>query len=277
MDVRGKVPGYRVLKPVGSGAVATIYLAEGPKGERVALKVVSGDRPGGSKACDELNREYKILSKLEHPGIPRAYGLQRVNGGLVMIRDFCSGTSLRNLMRSEPGRVSRMIPDILERSGGMLQHMHDRGIVHRDFKPENLIVDEEGEVFLVDMALAWRRRLLLGKPSLAGTPAYLAPELLGGKPPSPASDTYSYAATAYELLSGRPPYQGNSREQVLIALRRGGAPPPSVRNKSVPPDVNRLVMQGLNRDPKERPKNLLYYGGQLAGAIRDTGIGPAPK
>jgi serine/threonine-protein kinase len=277
MEQTALVPGYRVLKSVGSGAAATIYLAEGPRGERVALKFVSADRPGGDKACEELNREYRILSRLQHPGIPKAHGLHKLNGGVCMVREFCSGTSLRKLILENPGQVRRMLPQLLESAASMLQHMHDRGIVHRDFKPENLIVDQEGTVFLVDMALAWRKKLLAGKPRLAGTPAYLAPELLGGSKPTPASDVYSYAATAYELLSGRPPYEGNSREEVLLALSRGGAQPPSSRNRSVSLELDKLVMRGLHRKPGERPNNLLVYGRRLAEAVGRADLATPPN
>lgn len=271
------MPGYRILKPVGSGAAAKIYLAESPSGDQVAMKVVDSNGPGGQKAGEELRKEYKILAQLEHPGIPRAHALHSLDKGVCLVREYCKGTSLRNLMRDQPGLVNRILGRILERSGEMLQHMHDRGIIHRDFKPENLVVDEDGGVSLVDMALAWRKRLLAGKPALAGTPAYLAPELLDGQAPTPASDAYSYAATAYELLAGRPPYEGGSRQEALNALRRGGAPRPSKRNRTVPPELDRLVMQGLSRQPAERPSNLLVYGHRLAGKVAGAGLKPPPR
>jgi len=277
MDTSRLAPGYRVLKSVGSGAAGTIYLAEGPGGERVALKVVNSRQPGGKKACEELNREYKILSRLKHPGIPRAHALHRTGEGLCMVRDYCSGTSLRNLIREDRREVARILPEILWRSGEMLQHMHDRGLVHRDFKPENLIVDDGGNVFLVDMALAWRKRLLGGKPALAGTPVYLAPELLGGGTPTPAADTYAYAVTAYELLAGRVPYEGRSREETLLAQRRGGAQPPSHRNRSVPPELDLLVMEGLKKDPSQRPRNVLVYAHKLSEVVARSRPAPAPK
>jgi serine/threonine protein kinase len=273
MEASRLVPGYRVVRSIGSGAAGAVYLAETSAGKRVALKVVSSSK---QKACEELQQEYKILSQLEWPGIPRVYGMHRIEEGLCMVREYCEGTSLRNRMRTESGKVSRMIPDILERSGGMLQHMHDRGYVHRDFKPENLVVDSKGGVFLVDMALAWRQKGFLGKrPGLAGTPAYLAPELLDGKKPTPASDVYSYAVTAYELLAGQPPYQGQSREETLLAHKRGGAQPPSQRNPSVPPDLDRMIMNGLNKDPGLRPRNLAVYGKQLADRARSSTLAPA--
>jgi len=204
--------------------------------------------------------------------------MHRTDEGLCMVREYCEGASLRSMIRTESGVVARMLPGILERSGGMLQHMHNRGYVHRDFKPENIVIHPEGEVFLVDMALAWREKGFLRKtPLLAGTPTYLAPELLDGKKPTSASDVYSYAATAYELLAGRLPYEGQSREETLMAHRRGGAQPPSHRNGSVPPDLDRMVMNGLNKDPGERPTNLAVYGKQLADRIRSSSLAPAPR
>lgn len=277
MEMKNFVPGYRIIKSVGSGAAAKIYLAEGPSGEQVALKVVSASQPGGQKAGAELRQEYKILTRLEHPGIPRAHGLHNLDEGVCLVRDYCGGVSLRTLMREEPGRVNRMVGQVLEISGQILQHMHDRDIIHRDFKPENLVIDEDGGVSLVDMALAWRKGLLTSKPPLAGTPAYLAPELLEGQGPTPASDAYSYAATAYELMAGRPPYEGGSRDEVLRALRQGGAPGPSSRNKSVSPELDRLVMQGLSRQPAERPSNLTVYGHRLAGTVAGSGLVSPPR
>lgn len=277
MEMKNFVPGYRTLKSVGSGAAATIYLAESPSGEQVALKVVSVSQPGGQKAGAELRQEYKILACLDHPGIPRAHALHELSEGVCMVREYCGGTSLRKLMREEPGRVNLMLGQVLGISGQILQHMHDRGIIHRDFKPENLIIDDEGGVSLVDMALAWRKRLLTSKPSLAGTPAYLAPELLEGQAPTPASDAYSYAATAYDLMAGRPPYEGGSRDEVLRALQQGGAPGPKSRNKSISPELDHLVMQGLSRQPAERPSNLTVYGHRLASTVAAAGLVSPPR
>jgi serine/threonine protein kinase len=268
------VPGYRVLKAVGSGAAGSVFLAEDSSGEQVALKVVSRRGRGSRKACEELNREYRILSRLEHPGIPRAHGLHRSDDQLCLVREYCRGTSLRKIIQRAPREASRVLPELLERAGDILQHMHDRGYVHRDFKPENLVVDGAGQVFLVDMALAWRRRLLSGPPPLAGTPAYMAPELLAGRRPSPASDTYAFAVTAYEVLSGRLPYNGNSREEVLTAHRRGGALTPSRYNNSLSSEVDRLVMAGLHRESRERPNNLTVYGHRLARATGGNTTAP---
>jgi serine/threonine protein kinase len=243
----------------------------------VALKVVSRKGRGSRKACDELNREYRVLSRLEHPGIPRVRGLHRLEGGLCLVRDYCSGMSLRKMMQRAPQETARVLPGLLERSGDVLQHMHDRGYVHRDFKPENLVVDGAGQVYLVDMALAWRKGLLSGRPALAGTPAYMAPELLAGRYPSAASDTYAFAVTAYEVLAGRLPYDGNSREEVLSAHQRGGALPPSRHNSSVSARLDRLVMTGLQRRARERPNNLTVYGHRLARAAeRSSAAPPSP-
>jgi serine/threonine-protein kinase len=277
MNMSVSVPGYRVLEAVGSGAAGSVYMAQDSAGQTVAMKLVSADGPGGQKAVDELKREFKILGRLDHPGIPRAHRLQRTDAGACLIMDYCFGKSLRKLLRQDPGRVSFMLPELLERSADILQHMHDHGVVHRDFKPENLVIRSDGAVFLVDMALAWRPRLLGGKPALAGTPAYMAPELLAGRPPSAASDAYSYAATAYELLAGRPPFEGHSRDETLRAVRRGGAPRPSRRNRTLTAELDRLILKGLSMDPGERPANLVVYGRQLASAIRTAGIGRAPR
>jgi serine/threonine protein kinase len=269
------IPGYRVVKVLGSGAWATTYLGEDSKGHRVAMKVVKLDRPGQHKAVEDLSREYRILSRLNHPCIPTAIQLRRLHDGICMVSQYCGGGSLRNMMINDQRKLYQMASQFLEQSSTALHHMHEKGIIHRDFKPENLVISDDGTIHLIDLGLAWRKPMLMAvAPSLAGTPVYLAPELIMGQKPSRASDLYSYAATAYELFSGKPPYEGNCTQDVLQKIRRGNAPMPSNSNGTVSTEINRLTMLGISANPADRPSELLVYGHQLAEAVRKSPVGP---
>ena len=221
-------------------------------------------------AVDDLRRETVKSRKLSHPHIVRTYELfQHENEPAFIVLEFVDGVSLHALRERQENRCVRW--DYLQRLArqmcAALAHAHEQKIIHRDFKPANLMVNTQGNLKLVDFGIAASAANTLGQVTTnmgnSGTPRYMSPQQLEGKPPRPTDDIYSLGATLYELLVSQPPFHpedGLSHPGGLIAKIRTVPPKPIEQrqaelriNNPVPPHVAAAIMACLAKDPDERP------------------------
>ena len=240
------VPGYTESLELGSGASGRVVLAVHEEtGVPVAVKYLSESlrtRPG---FVHDFRAEARLLGGLESPYVTGLYEYVESPDGAAIVMELVDGVSLRTLLRREGPLAPEAALVILKGSLLGLADAHRVGIVHRDYKPENVLVVPDGSSKLVDFGIAVDVGTSAG---VAGTPSYMAPEQWTGAPASPASDVYAATATFFECLTGHKPYAGDNLAE--LALQHVDAPVPA---EEAPEPVRELVRRGLAKDPEERP------------------------
>ncbi|KOV97028.1 serine/threonine protein kinase [Streptomyces sp. NRRL B-1140] len=240
------VPGYTESLELGSGASGRVVLAVHEEtGLPVAVKYLSESlrtRPGFVR---DFRAEARLLGGLESPHVAGLYEYVESPDGAAIVMELVDGVPLRTLLRREGPLAPEAALVVLKGSLLGLADAHHLGVVHRDYKPENVLVAPDGSSKLVDFGIAVDAGTSAG---VAGTPSYMAPEQWTGSPASPASDVYAATATFFECLTGRKPYDGGNLAE--LALRHLDAPVPA---EEVPEAVRELVRRGLAKDPAHRP------------------------
>ncbi|MEY7979935.1 serine/threonine-protein kinase, partial [Streptomyces pilosus] len=240
------VPGYTESLELGAGASGRVVLAvhEGT-GVPVAVKYLSESlhtRPG---FVHGFRAEARLLGGLDSPYVAGLYEYVESPDGAAIVMELVDGVSLRALLARRGPLDPEAALLVLKGSLLGLADAHRLGVVHRDYKPENVLVTPDGASKLVDFGIAVGSRARAG---VAGTPSYMAPEQWRGEPASPATDVYAATATFFECLTGRRPYAGDNIAE--LALRHVDAPVPS---DEVPAAVRTLVRRGLAKEASGRP------------------------
>jgi len=248
---------YERRSLIGQGSSGAVYEAlDSERGEIVALKVLLRYAP---LDVYRLKREFRALADVIHPHLVRLYELSRDDENWFYTMELIRGRTLLAYVWDADSRPSQLSPALLERAHQVLrglssglQALHDHGLLHRDIKPGNILVDDEdGRVVLVDFGLVVDQGAPLNE-RVAGTVAYMSPEQVAGQPLTRASDWYAVGAVLYEMLAGRPPFVGPSA-WVLVQKHAEDAPDIRTVAPDVPADLASLCMDLLRRDPKDRP------------------------
>src|SRR5579862_7749884 len=208
-----RVPGYTELRPLGRGGFGDVVLARhDASGILVAIKYLRGDLLTDPGFTESFRREAAVLSSLDDPNVVRLYEYVESDAGAAIVMELVDGVSLREILSHQGQTTAEAALVVLQGSLLGLAAAHRRGVVHRDYKPENVLVNGEGASKLTDFGIAARAG---DRAMAAGTLSYAPPEQFGGGPASPSGDVYAATATFYECLTGRPPFTGESMERML--------------------------------------------------------------
>ncbi|HEY6038517.1 MAG TPA: serine/threonine-protein kinase, partial [Kofleriaceae bacterium] len=254
-----KVGRYVVERIAGAGAMGVVYAARDPSLERtVALKCIAG--PGDPRARDRMIREAKAMAQLSHRNVVTVFDVGEHADDVFFAMELVSGRTLRAWL-AERARGVREIVAVLADAGRGLAAAHAAGIVHRDFKPDNVLIAGDGRALVTDFGLARAGGSVEPPPDVAadtaivdltvtgqviGTPVYMAPELLAGGPATPASDQFSFSVVAFEALTGERPFAGKTLAELRDAIARGPV------LAGVPAHLRRVLARGLAAEPAER-------------------------
>ena len=239
------VPGYTQLKDLGSGGFGRVVLARHhAAGVLVAIKYLRADLLGDAMFAEMFRGEATALASIEDPNVVRLYEYVESPDGAAIVMELVEGVSLREILAHQGATTAEAALIVLQGSLLGLAAAHQRGVVHRDYKPENVLVDGEGASKLTDFGLAARTG---DRPIPAGTLRYVAPEQIAGAPASPAGDVYAATATFYECLTGHPPFSGEPDD----LLRQHNTEP--VPLEPLPEPLRPLVATGMAKDPESRP------------------------
>src|SRR5438270_10110502 len=248
---------YKVVSRLGSGGMADVYLAEDQQlGRKVALKLLHhrfAENPG---FVERFRREAQAAAGLQHPNVVGVYDRGAFDGTYYIAMEYLPGRSLKQLIRQEapvdPVRAIDITIQILKAA----RFAHRRGVIHRDLKPHNVMLDEADHAKVTDFGIARAGASDMTETgSIMGTAQYLSPEQAQGHAVSEASDLYSIGVVLYELLTGQVPFDADSA--VTIALKHVSEAPtaPTQVNPSVPPALEEVVLWALNKNPADRPRN----------------------
>jgi serine/threonine-protein kinase len=252
-----KIGRYLVQFPIGQGAMGTVYLAEDPLlKRRLAIKVVRASGEERDLALERFKREAEISAQLNHPNIVIIYDVGEEPGiGPFLAMEYVEGQSLGKHIREGTLEVESCF-GILIQAMRALRAAHRHAIIHRDVKPDNILVGEDGRVKLMDFGIAKTMApRLTSTGEFLGSPAYSAPELLKGADPTPSSDRYAFAVTAYELLTGQLPHPGNNVAAVITHVLHE----PPVVPKGMSGDVAHVFRTAMAIDPDDRHETLLEF------------------
>ncbi|MCX4721331.1 serine/threonine protein kinase [Streptomyces virginiae] len=252
------VPGYTEVRELGSGGSGRVVLAvHDGTGTPVAVKYLSDRLRQDPAFVGEFRAEARLLGGLQTPYVVRLYEYVEASGGAAIVMELVDGISLRALLKQSGRADAEAALVVLKGSLLGLAAAHRAGVVHRDYKPENVLVAPDGSSKLVDFGIAANRG---STPGVAGTPAYMAPEQWQGRPASPAADVYAATATFFECLTGRKPFDGENFAE--LAVQHIEAPVPETE---APEPVRPLIRRGLAKVPEQRPENAEAFVAELEG------------
>jgi predicted Ser/Thr protein kinase len=249
---------YRVQRLLGKGGMGAVYLADDEVlKELVALKVISSAFSSDEAAMiARFRREAASARKVSSPQVIRIHDLGEARPGLLYLSmEYFAGRTLAELIAQRGIVPIKDVEDILEQIATGLEAAHQAGVIHRDLKPSNVLIGERGAVKLIDFGLA---TMLVGDNltatgAILGTPHYMAPEQVRGKPVDARSDIYALGALAYHLVTGRPPFAGDNAIAIGFAHISETPEPPRTLRKDCPPPLDAAIMAALAKNPADRP------------------------
>ncbi len=275
---------YRVLRSLGVGGMAEVYLAEQLSlGRQVALKILHSQLANDGNYVLRFQNEARSAAALVHSNIVQIYEVGEVSGVHFIAQEYVPGKNLSQVMQSQGAFEPGLVLDILRQVVSALCKADELGIVHRDIKPENILFSHSGEVKVADFGLA--RMLSSNTKTLTqvgvamGTPLYMSPEQIEGREVDVRSDIYSLGVTSYHLLTGLPPFTGDTA--LAIAVQHLNSVPKPLENirEDVPSGLARLVHQMFSKQPDQRPASpskLLAELRKLAGEAEQAGWSEGP-
>jgi eukaryotic-like serine/threonine-protein kinase len=249
---------YHMVERIAAGGMGEVFRAhDAVLAREVAIKVLHRSLASDPAFVDRFRREARAAAGLAHPNIVAVYDWGAVDGVYYMVMEYVRGPSVRHLLNEQGRMEPAQAAEILRQSLLALGHAHHEGFVHRDMKPENLLVTPDGVVKVADFGLA--RAYADGRVTQAGavtgTVQYLAPEQIRGEPADPRSDLYSLGIVAYELLTGKLPFTGETAMAVAYKHLSDRVPPPSSILPALPEDLDGFVASATDRDRELRPES----------------------
>ena len=246
---------YEIVKNIGEGGMANVYLANDTILDRkVAVKVLRGDLSSDDKFIRRFQREALSVSNLSHPNIVEVYDVGEEEGNHYIVMEYIEGKTLKQLLKKRESLTLTEVIDIMTQLTDGIAHAHESYIIHRDIKPQNIMIEDDGRIKITDfgIAMALNATQLTQTNSVMGSVHYLPPEQASGKSASIKSDIYSLGILMYELLTGSVPFKGDNA--VEIALKHMKDKIPSIRKQdpSIPQSVENIILKAAAKNPRNR-------------------------
>jgi serine/threonine protein kinase len=246
---------YRIIEPLGRGGMASVYKAyEAALDRYVAVKVLPPEFLHDPTFAERFRREAKVVARLEHPNIIPIFAFDIAEGIPWMAMRFIAGGTVSALLRGTPGRLPReRVIAILRGVADALDYAHGKGVIHRDVKPHNVLIDEAGRVYLVDFGVAKMVESSSGLTAtgmISGTPQYMAPEQITALTVDHRADIYSLGIVAYELLTGRVPFSADT--PIAVLMKHVSDPIPLPSPDEVPEPMVRALLKCTAKKPEDR-------------------------
>lgn len=257
---------YQLLRILGSGGMAEVYLARDRRLDRdVALKVLPHRYACDSESVERFRREAGAAARLNHPNIVQVYDWGEAAGTYYISMEYVSGCSLKEVIRKEeplaPERIIAISTQVLD----AVAVMHAAGFIHRDIKPQNILIDERGRAKVADLGIARAADTggITVKGTILGTAQYLSPEQAQGKTAIPASDLYSVGAVMYEMATGRPPFTGENPVAIAMQHVSDEPAPPKELRPELSAGIEEVILRALAKSPQDRWASAQAFAGAL--------------
>jgi Protein kinase domain/Curli production assembly/transport component CsgG len=272
---------YRLVRCLGEGSMGTVYEAVHPQRGRVSLKMLAGRRATDRHAAARFRREIDAVGRLDHPHIVRAFEAGEIDGILYFAMEFVEGIDLARLLKARGPLPVADACELVRQAALGLEHAHEQGLIHRDVKPSNLLLDTSGRVKVLDLGLALRfedgGEALTSTGQVLGTFDYMAPEQCQDTHAVDArADVYSLGCTLYHLLTGHPPFTGSHHatpQRKLWAHAYESPSPLGTERPGVSPELTALLERLLAKDPANRPATAAEVARSLTSFANGSNLG----
>ncbi len=264
---------YRLLEQIGLGGMATVYKAYQPGMDRlVALKVLPSHYARDPRFLKRFEQEARVIAKLEHRNIVPVYDFGEQDGTAYLAMRYLQAGTVKNILSHGPlplTDAAKLLADIAV----ALDYAHAQGIVHRDVKPSNILVDKHGDAYLTDFGIAkvLESASELTGSAMLGTPTYMAPEQTIGKPVTPQSDVYSLGVMLYEMVIGKPPYEADTPIAIALMHVHEPLPLPRKMRPDLPEAVELVILKALAKESNDRYQSAGELARAFAGALNESG------
>lgn len=261
--VRDFLGPYRLARLIRMGSTCQVWEAiETSSNERFALKVLRPDFRQNKAEVTFLKNEYEIAKTLNHPNVIKMYDLVLAGHAPFLVLELFSELNLKQALRRGPDSIAFMLEKILQEAAEGLYHMHSKGFVHCDIKPDNFLVSREGETKLIDFTISRKIKKGIGKllsrrsKNIQGTRSYMSPEQIRGMPLDGRSDIYSFGCVVFETVTGKLPYTGENPNDLLQKHISAPIPSPLVYNDNLTPEFAALIRAMMAKKKDERPETM---------------------
>jgi serine/threonine protein kinase len=275
---------FQLLRLIRSGQTTQVWevMKEGQE-ERIALKVLHKEFAKDKDEIEQLKHEVMVAKKLDHPNVIKVFDFYDKIGRPLIAMELFNGRNIKLVLRDTPELIDQNINAVIRGCAKGLQHVHEKGWVHCDIKPDNFLLDDQVNVKLIDFSIAQKQAkgfaLFQKKPkSLRGTRSYMAPEQIRRKPANILMDIYSFGCVLFELVARRPPFSAPNPDELLSKHLNAAPPFLQAANNRASTEFSNLIIKMMSKDPKQRPASIedfLLDFGKIpvfkAGALRKPG------
>jgi eukaryotic-like serine/threonine-protein kinase len=268
---------YMIVRKLGAGGMADVYLAEDQElGRRVAIKILNDRHANDAQFIERFRREAKNAAALNHPNIVSIYDRGEAEDTYYIAMEYLDGRTLKELVVGRGPAPVNVAVEYARQILSALRFAHRHGIVHRDIKPHNVLVDREGRVKVTDFGIALAGTSQMTEAgSIVGTAQYLSPEQARGTEVDQRSDLYSLGVVLYELLTGQTPFDGDTPVEIAMKHLSATPRPPSQIRRDVPRDLDLVVMRALAKDPSARYQSADEMEADLDRVLRRAPVAAA--
>ncbi len=260
---------FRLLNMIRAGKTCEVWeVMNDLKSERLAIKLLAGDYAHDRQEVAFLKHEHQVGRGLDHPQVIKIYDFGTDHDYVYLAMELFAAPNVKQLIHQGVEALAPLASSFVHKAAEGLSYFHSQGWIHRDVKPDNFLMKPNGDVKLIDFALAVRKkgglaRLFSGKTKIQGTRSYMSPEQIRGQSLDERADLYSFGCMVYELLGGKPPYTGNTTSDLLTKHLRAPVPPLQGANRNVTDDFAKLIRDTLAKSPADRPDSMADFVREL--------------
>ncbi|HYF00062.1 MAG TPA: serine/threonine-protein kinase [Planctomycetota bacterium] len=250
--------GYMVQDRIKDGSVGTVWRVTDAKGRTLALKQISAQNAAQGRKAKQFRKEFDVTKTFDHSAIIKVYDYVKMPPQDFFTMEYFESESLKETMFKYPKRVHKREFWVLRQLAEALEHVHSKGLIHKDLKPENVLVNAEGDIRLIDFSLSqtkWDRWLQFGR-RVEGTPLYMAPEQIRGEKCDARTDIYGFGLIAYELLTKRMPFTGKDHQEVMQKHLHHTPAPMRSHVATISGELDAMVLRMLSKKPEQRPQDM---------------------
>ena len=268
---------YQIIEELGKGGMGKVYKAIDKEiNAKVALKLIKPEISADNKTIERFRNELKIARDISHKNVCRMYDLNKVKGSYFITMEYISGEDLRSFLRRSRQLAIATAIAIAKQVCEGLSEAHKSGVVHRDLKPGNIMIDKDGNARIMDFGIArsLKTKGITGEGVMIGTPEYMSPEQVEGRDVDQRSDIYSFGVILYEMVTGRVPFEGDTPLSIAVKHKTETPREPKELNNQIPEDLSRLILRCMEKDKEKRyPQagELLSQLNNLEKGISTTG------